>query len=81
MVPVRGLPGCGGMAADAIGRSGYVRSSLTGRSASVMATGAIGRGGKSAVVHTRCWQPTRGFVTRTAGSLRLNMSGWFAHRG
>jgi hypothetical protein len=81
MVPVRGFPGCGGMAADAIGRSGNVSSSLTGRGASVMAIGAIGRGGKSAVVHTRCWQPTRGFVTRAAGGLRLNMSGWFTHCG
>ena len=43
MVPIRGLPGCGGMAADAIGRSGYVRGSLAGRGASIVATGTIGR--------------------------------------
>ena len=81
MVPIRGLPGCGGMAADAIGRSGYVRGRLARRSTCVVATGAIGRRGESAVVHARCGQPARGFVARAAGGLRLHMTGRFARRG
>jgi hypothetical protein len=81
MVPVRGLPGCGGVAADAIGRSGYVRGSLAGRSTSVVATGTIGRRRKPAMVHARCGQPGRGFVACAAGGLRLNMPGRLAHGG
>ena len=81
MVPVRGLPGRGGMAADAIGSGGYVNGRFAGSSAAVVATGAMGRRSEPAVIHARCGQPGRGFVARAAGGLRLHMTGRFARRG
>lgn len=81
MVPVRWLPGCGGMAANAIGGCRYVRGRLPRSRTPVVATGAIGSGRKPAVIHARCRQPGRGFVACAAGGLRLNMSGRFARRG
>ena len=57
MVPVRGLPTCGGVAADAIHRSGYVRTRLARGGTAVVATGAVGSRGEPTVVHARRGQP------------------------
>jgi len=50
MVPLGGLPGRGVVAAYAIDCGWDMRTQLSCRSTSVMATGAIGRAGEAAVV-------------------------------
>ena len=81
VVPCSRLPTCGGVAADAIHRSGYVRTRLACGCTAVVTTSAIGATVEQAVIRFRPQPGAGGLVAAFANCLTVVNGGCRARRG